>query len=44
MADPEPHIQTDEARAGSTPHIVRYVLVISILLAIIGMAVVLGAV
>ena len=30
----EVHIQTDEARSGSTPHIVRYVLVISLLLAI----------
>lgn len=30
----EVHIPTDEARGGSTPHIVRYVLVISLLLAI----------
>ncbi len=30
----EVHIETDEARGGSTPHIVRYVLVISLLLAI----------
>jgi hypothetical protein len=30
----EVHIETDEARGGSTPHIVRYVLVISLALAI----------
>ena len=30
----EVHIETDEARGGSTPHIVRYVLLISMLLAI----------
>jgi hypothetical protein len=30
----EVHIDTTEARGGSTPHIVRYVLVISLLLAI----------
>jgi hypothetical protein len=30
----EVHIETTEARGGSTPHIVRYVLVISLLLAI----------
>ena len=30
----EVHIETDEARGASTPHIVRYVLVISLLLAI----------
>jgi hypothetical protein len=30
----ETHIQTDEARSGSTPHIVRYILVISLFLAI----------
>lgn len=30
----EVHIETDEARGGSTPHIVRYVLAISLLLAI----------
>lgn len=33
----EQHIATDKARAGSTPHIVRYVLFISLGLAIIGM-------
>lgn len=30
----EVHVHTDEARGGSTPHIVRYVLIISLLLAI----------
>ena len=30
----EVHIETNEARGGSTPHIVRYVLIISLLLAI----------
>lgn len=30
----EVHVETDEARAASTPHIVRYVLAISLLLAI----------
>lgn len=30
----EVHIHTEEARGGSTPHIVRYVLVISLVLAI----------
>ncbi len=30
----EVHIETDEARSGSTPHIVRYVLIIGLLLAI----------
>ena len=30
----EVHIDVDEARAGATPHVMRYVLVISLLLAI----------
>lgn len=30
----ETHVTTDEARSGSTPHIVRYVLGISLFLAI----------
>lgn len=34
----EVHIQTDEARGGSTPHIVRYVLVISLLLVIVALS------
>ena len=36
----EVHIETNEARGGSTPHIVRYVLVISLLLAIAAMTVI----
>jgi len=34
----EVHIETDEARGGSTPHIVRYVLVISLVLAVAAMS------
>ncbi|MET0251497.1 MAG: hypothetical protein ABW203_04890 [Novosphingobium sp.] len=30
----EVHVNTSEARGGSTPHIVRYVLIISLVLAI----------
>lgn len=41
MAEPEQHISTDDARGGVTPHIVRYVLAISLALAIVGMIVVL---
>lgn len=37
----EIHKGTDDARAGSTPHIVRYVLTVSLLLALIAMAVLL---
>lgn len=33
----EIHKSTDEARAGSTPHIVRYVLTVSLFLAILAM-------
>jgi len=36
----EVHIEADEARAGSTPHVVRYVLGIGLLLAIIAMSVI----
>lgn len=35
----EVHIETDEARGGSTPHIVRYVLVISLFLVIAAFAI-----
>ena len=41
MADQEQHVATDQARAGSTPHVVRYVLGISLALAVIGMLLVL---
>ncbi|MES2492358.1 MAG: hypothetical protein V4579_03655 [Pseudomonadota bacterium] len=34
----EVHIETDEARSGSTPHIVRYVLIIGLFLAIAAMS------
>jgi hypothetical protein len=36
----EVHIETDEARGGSTPHIVRYVLVISLVLVIAALSLV----
>jgi hypothetical protein len=37
MAEQERHIATDDARAGATPHAVRYVLAISLALAIFAM-------
>ena len=37
----EIHKSTDDARAGTTPHIVRYVLTVSLLLALMAMAVLL---
>ena len=37
MVEQEEHVTTDEARAGTTPHIVRYVLGISLALAVIAM-------
>lgn len=40
MQDHEVHVATDKARAGSTPHIVRYVLAVSFGLAIIAMVVI----
>ncbi len=41
MADPNDrtHLSTDEARAGSTPHMTRYILPISLALVIIIFAV-----
>ncbi|MHA6765977.1 hypothetical protein [Sphingobium ummariense] len=41
MAEQEQHVTTDEARAGSTPHIMRYVLAISLALAVVAMLLVL---
>ncbi|KMS62955.1 hypothetical protein FHS51_003180 [Sphingobium wenxiniae] len=41
MAEENPHISTEDARAGSTPHIVRYVLGISLALVVIAMLLVL---
>ena len=34
----EVHLDVEEARSGSTPHIMRYVLAISLLLAILAMS------
>ena len=42
MSDQEVHLETDRARAGSTPHIARYVLAISFVLVVIGMILVVG--
>ena len=36
----EVHLETDEARAGSTPHTVRYVLIFGTLLAIVALSIV----
>jgi hypothetical protein len=36
----EVHVETDEARAGSTPHVVRYVLAISMALVIVAFAII----
>ena len=33
-----PHISTDDVRGGSTPHIVRYMLAFSLLLAVFAMS------
>lgn len=41
MAEPEQHITTEEARGGSTEHVVRYVLGISLALAVLVMLLVL---
>ena len=41
MVDDETHVTQTEARAGSTPHIVRYVLAISLALVIVAFAVIL---
>lgn len=37
-ADRETHIETNEARSGTTPHIVRYVLAIGLTLAIVALS------
>ncbi|MFW2830622.1 hypothetical protein [Sphingomonas sp. ID0503] len=42
MNDDPQHVDKVEARAGSTPGIVRYVLLISLILVVIAFAVVLG--
>ena len=43
MVEQERHIATEEARSGSTPHVVRYILGVSLTLAIIAMIVILWA-
>ncbi len=40
MVDTEQHISTEDARAGSTEHVVRYVLMGSLALAVIALIVV----
>ena len=41
MAEQERHVSAEDARSGATPHVVRYVLGISLALAIIAMLLVL---
>ncbi|WP_255210221.1 hypothetical protein [Sphingobium cloacae] len=41
MADKEQHISAEDVRAGSTPHIVRYILGVSLALAVLAMLLVL---
>jgi hypothetical protein len=41
MVEQEKHIATQDARAGATPHVMRYVLAISLTLAVIAMLLVL---
>jgi len=41
MADPTEHVTTTEARAGSTPHMTRYVLGVGLALVIVIFAVIL---
>ncbi|SNS44636.1 hypothetical protein SAMN06295912_106170 [Sphingomonas laterariae] len=42
MAEEQIHVTKTEARAGVTPHVVRYVLAISLLLVVLAFAFVLG--
>jgi hypothetical protein len=39
MEEPPVHLTTNEARGGQTPHIVRYILVISLVLVVAGFAI-----
>ncbi|WP_162987068.1 hypothetical protein [Sphingomonas paeninsulae] len=39
MEEPPVHVTTNEARGGQTPHIVRYVLAISLVLVVVGFAI-----
>ena len=40
--DPHEHISTEEARAGETPHVVRYILAISLAAVVILFAIILA--
>ena len=40
MAESEQHIDTESVRGGSTPHIVRYVLLISVVLVVLAFAII----
>ena len=40
MTEPQEHLTTNEARAGSTPHMTRYVLIIGTTLVIILLAII----
>jgi hypothetical protein len=42
MEDEQVELTTTEARAGTTPHIVRYVLIISLVLVIVALGLVLA--
>ncbi len=42
MTDPELHRTRTEARAGSTPHVARYVLAISLVLVIVAFIIILA--
>lgn len=42
MDDDQVEVTTTEARSGITPHIVRYMLIASLVLAIMALAIVLG--
>ena len=41
MADDQEHVTTTEARAGATPHMTRYVLVVGLALVIVIFAIIL---
>jgi hypothetical protein len=43
MDDEKVELSATEARAGTTPHIVRYVLIISLALAVVAMGIVLAS-
>ena len=43
MADDQKHVTTTEARAGATPHMTRYVLVVGLALVIVIFAIILFA-